>query len=266
MSGSKLVTPKLGYFLGRNRDPHDVRDHVLRMMKPVRDQVGDIDVTTGLSLPTYDQLNLGGCTGNAGAFFRRWLCQKFLRYSANDQELSRLFLYYAERALPWNNSTAEDSGANMRDICYVLAHTGIPPEADDPYIVADFANQPSANSYTDAALYKIGAYHRVPDADTVISCLVSGYPVLLGFTVYESFEDIGSDGLMPMPGKNEQIIGGHATVIIGYYSAQKLFLVQNSWGTSFGKNGKFLMPEAFLDNPDMSQFDSWVLHLGPAWK
>jgi C1A family cysteine protease len=39
-----------------------------------------------------------------------------------------------------------------------------------------------------------------------------------------------------------QLLGGHATPIIGYDDTKKAFLVQNSWGTNWGNKGFYYMP------------------------
>lgn len=259
----------MSFFYGRKRDYHDSRDQVLKMLMFNRQAVGEIDAFAGLNLPVYDQGQIGSCTANAGVLYRRWLAQKFPQYSAKDQDLSRLFLYYQERALPWNKTTGEDSGASTRDVCIVTIKTGIPPSGDDPYNVAKFDQAPSSEALADAAAYKAGAYHRVADTDTVISCLVSGYPVLLGVTLYPSFENISGDGVMPMPSPEDMSqgpIGGHEMVIHGYSSSRKALRLQNSWGASWGDGGHLWMPEAYLDNFSLSESDMAIIHLGPAWK
>jgi C1A family cysteine protease len=266
---SQLVTPKLRRRLGRKADRPDKRDrHVPRFAHlgigvPLPD---GIDVFSGLKLPVYDQGELGSCTANAGVLYRRYLAQRFAKYSAADCDLSRLFLYYQERLL--DGDPASDDGASMRDVFRVLAKTGVCSEADDPYVAADFASTAcnnAPNNLTAAHQYKIGAYHRVPDVETARTVLASGYPIALGFTVYESFEDIGGDGVMRMPTRGERAIGGHAVVIRGYNDVREVFLVQNSWGPDWGDHGCFHMPYAFLEETQLSEPDMWIGHLGKPW-
>lgn len=263
------TTPKLGKGLGRKKDADDSRDLSLPRVRWIAVQAplpSRVDVFAGLSLPVYDQGQLGSCTANAGVLYRRFLAQRFSKYSAPDEDLSRLFLYYQERKL--DGDTGEDGGAQVRDVFRVLAKTGACSAALDPYVGADFASAALNDSPADiaaAAQYKIGAYHRVADIETARSCLASGYAIELGFTVYESFESIGADGIMPMPQAGEQIIGGHAVVIRGYDDSDSRFLIQNSWGPDWGDAGSFWMPYAFLENARLSQFDMWMGHMGKPW-
>jgi hypothetical protein len=47
-------------------------------------------------------------------------------------------------------------------------------------------------------------------------CLAEGYPFVLGFTVYESFESdtVAQTGIVPMPRSGEQVLGGHCVVAL----------------------------------------------------
>jgi len=264
----------ISFRYGRNPDHHDVRDAIhevspsaMKMMLP--HIPATMDVFQGLNLPVYDQGQLGSCTANTGVLYRRFLAQKFPKYSDPDMDLSRLFLYYQERKLPWNGGVQEDCGAEIRDIFKTLTSVGVCPEQVDPYKPSDFASPKNDDptAVLQAGRYKIGAYHRVPDVLNVKLALVSEYPVALGFTVYESFEHIKGDGVMPMPNPhNEDKMGGHAVCIRGYDESRKAFLVQNSWGHGWGYKGCFWMPYAFLENVDLSGPDFWIGHLGPAWK
>lgn len=271
------VTPKLGKGLGRKRDVQDERDLFIRGAGLHTVHGGCyqlagapipayIDVFSGLNLPVYDQESEGSCTANAGVLYRRFLAQKFSTYSAPDKPLSRQFLYEEERLLPWNNDPASDAGASVRDTFYVLAHTGVCSAEDDSYIASNF-DVPVTNAMRSAAAaYKIGAYHRVLSVATARSVLASGYAIGLGFTVYPSFEEIGAAGVMPMPGRGETPLGGHAVVIRGYDDGRGAFYVQNSWGAAWGAGGCFWMSYGFIENVSLSQPDMWIGHLGKPWR
>lgn len=261
---------------GRKPDRHDSRDLILKM--PPHLEMGmpravNLYTVPGcpnpITLPMYDQGNEGSCTANAGVKYRRWNYQRFSLTPEKDHDLSRQFLYWEERALPWNNSTNEDSGASMRDICYVLAHTGVCPESDYPYS-QDFRTIPSGQAVQDAADRKIGAYHRLADFLSVKLCMGTGpvgYPVLIGFPVYESFEKIGRDGIMPMPEASEQLLGGHAVFAWGYDDDRYpggVICIDNSWGDQWGDSGRFYMPYAFLQQY-WNDCDLWMMHLGKPW-
>lgn len=269
--------PRSGKKLGRKIDRLDRRDlmvfgcgihitHGGAYQQAGAPLPSHVDVFSGLNLPVYDQGSEGSCTANAGVLYRRFLAQKFPLHSSLDKPLSRQFLYEEERLLPWNNDPASDSGASVRDTFYVLAHIGVCSEEDDSYIAANFDVPVTPAMRVSAAGYKIGAYHRIPDVATARSVLASGYAIDLGFVTYPSFEDIGADGVMPMPKKGDQLLGGHAVVIRGYDDERAAFYIQNSWGPAWGASGCFWMPYAFLDDAALSQFDMWMGHLGKPWR
>ena len=92
------------------------------------------------------------------------------------------------------------------------------------------------------------------------SCLAAGFPFVFGFSVYESFEspEVAKTGVVPMPSGNEQLLGGHAVLCVGYDDASARFLVRNSWGTGWGMAGYFTIPYDYLADRDLSD-DFWTL-------
>jgi C1A family cysteine protease len=91
------------------------------------------------------------------------------------------------------------------------------------------------------------------------ACLARGFPFLLGFSVYESFESaaVARTGRVPMPGSREAMLGGHAVVCCGY-TAKGEWLVRNSWGAGWGEAGYFYFPQAYLLDENLSD-DFWTV-------
>ena len=57
---------------------------------------------------------------------------------------------------------------------------------------------------------------------------------------------------MPIPHPDETVLGGHEVLVVGYLTGEPHYaLVRNSWGTSWGLDGYFLMPWGFLLDPRM---------------
>lgn len=207
--------------------------------------------------PVFDQGALGSCTANAGAAARMML-------AGTSTVLSRLFLYYKERALHGDEDT--DSGAQMRDICRVLRADGICEESYDPYDVGRFTDAPPAEAVRNALQYKITSYATF-DGDAKddlqqirLYLATKKLPVLIGMDVYESFESPGvaNTGWMPMPdtGK-EKIVGSHAVLIVGYNDMREVLIVRNSWGDSWGDGGYFYMPYNYVKT--RLAYDSWTI-------
>jgi C1A family cysteine protease len=194
--------------------------------------------------------------------------KKTLEASTNYTALSRLFEYYQSRAL--EGTINEDSGCEIRD-ALKAAQSGICSEVLWPYQISKFTVKPSAQCYANAT-WKIASYHTLSDPNNntannlnnIYQALANNMPVIIGFTVYGSFEnsDIATTGIMPMPKSNESILGGHCCVIIG--KKPGYLKVRNSWGESWGKPaGDFWMPEAFVSHKDydgiLSLSDLWTI-------
>lgn len=206
----------------------------------------------------YDQGQLGSCTANAiGAAFEYGLHKQM----APDFMPSRLFIYYNERLM--EGSVESDSGAMIRDGMKSVNKQGVCPEKDWPYLEKKFAVKPSVSCYSKALYHQVLSYHRISRSiDQIRGCLAEGYPMVLGFTVYESFEsaEMARTGRLMMPLPGEHVVGGHAVLAIGYDDSTRRFLVRNSWGENWGINGNFTMPYDYLLDENLSD-DFWTIRI-----
>jgi len=218
--------------------------------------------------PVYNQGQLGSCTANAigGAVAFDQIKEK----APHVWVPSRLFIYYNERVIEGDVGT--DGGAQIRDGIKSINTQGVCSEDLWTYDITKFAVQPPQKCYTNARNHLVTSYQSVAQTmQQIKGCLVSGYPVIYGFTVYESFESqqVASTGLVPMPGTNETVLGGHAVLCVGYDDTATvqnpdgspstgMIIVRNSWGTGWGQNGYFLMPYDYVTNPNLAS-DLWTV-------
>lgn len=202
-----------------------------------------------------DQGQLGSCTGNSLAGSVEFETR---RAGRNPPDLSRLFIYYCERAI--EHTTRQDAGAQIRDGIKALATNGVCPESEWPYIISQFARKPTTKDYKDALSFKISKYVRLTTKDDMINCLASGFPFVFGFSVYESFEsaEVAKTGIVPMPKKSEKLLGGHAVYAVGYDLDSDRVVVANSWGTGWGQQGFFTIPFAYITDTNLAE-DFWVV-------
>ena len=234
----------------------DLRDAQLAIA-PVTSLPAKVDLRTAPDMPpVYDQGQLGSCTGNAIAgavdFDNHKQTGTFLTPS-------RLWIYYQERVI--EGTVSSDSGGQIRDGMKAIAHLGVCPETDWPYVTSTFADPPPSKDYTDALADRALSYQAVTqDLFALKSTLASGFPVVFGFTVYEAFESpqVASSGIVPMPSPSEQVVGGHAVVLVGYDDAVDRFIVRNSWGTGWGEQGFFELPYLYVTSPSLAS-DFWVV-------
>ena len=218
--------------------------------------------TTGFVPPVYDQGQLGSCTANAISAAMEFRSAKQGKPFVTP---SRLFIYYNEREM--EGTVDQDAGAEIRDGITSVVKQGVCPETEWPYSDQgqDFAQKPSVQCYADATKDEALTYSRVTQLDYYVqhSLAILGVPVVFGFSVFDSFEsdEVAATGIVPMPGPNDAPIGGHAVCAVGYDTSKKAYLIRNSWGDSWGLQGYFWMPSAYLMNPSLAS-DFWVVESG----
>ncbi|HEX7501442.1 MAG TPA: C1 family peptidase [Polyangia bacterium] len=243
------------HLLGWIPDLPDHRDFLYAALRPAGVRLPtSVDLRPSMS-PVENQGQLGSCTANALAGALEFLEMKS---GQSFVDLSRLFIYYNERAV--EHTISSDSGAMIRDGIKTLASLGVCPEKKWPYVISAFTKKPSAACYTDAKNHTISTYHRIASVGEMRACLAEGYPFVFGFSVYETFESpaVARTGVLNMPKPRERQLGGHAVCAVGYDDKAKRLLVRNSWGPDWGMKGYFTMPYDYVANSNLSD-DFWTI-------
>ncbi len=238
---------------------HDLPDHRDHMYSAP--QVAILPSTVDLRPscpPVYDQLSLGSCTSNAIAGAIEY---DQIKQGKTPFVPSRLFIYYNERAM--EGTINSDSGAMIRDGVKSVNKLGVCPESEWPYDPPKFTVKPTAKCYQDALLCKAFSYQRVARVlNQMKGCLASGYPFVFGIAVYESFESdiVAKTGIVPMPSVDEQMLGGHALLAVGYDDTHQRFIVRNSWSESWGDKGYCYISYNYLMNKGLAS-DFWTIRV-----
>lgn len=245
--------------LNWKRQPEDNRDFILKKSLKIESIILPALFELPLQIPIYDQGQLGSCTANSGCACFRFESAQVLGNFGFDP--SRLFLYYNTREIM--GTVGEDSGAYIRDTFKALNKKGVSWESSFPYIENKFTQTPTNEAYNEGSKNIAIRYASIPQNETSIKqTLFAGGAISFGFDVFNSFmgEWEHNGGLMPIPGTNESLLGGHAVTIIGWDDTSfgsPYFLIQNSWGTTWGNMGKFWMPASYLLGSHCSDF--WVI-------
>jgi C1A family cysteine protease len=214
-----------------------------------------VDLTSQLG-SVYDQGQLGACVANAiaGAIV-------FEELLADLWEMlpSRLFIYFNGRSI--EGSIASDSGLQVRDGFKAIGLHGVCQESQWDYS-EPFQEMPWPKCYIRARKDLALQYLSVAqDLNTMKACLAAGFPIVVGFTAYDSFESdqVAATGVVPMPDLNsESVAGGHCVLAAGYDDASATFRCRNSWGADWGQAGNFTIPYAYFTDPDLAG-DFWTL-------
>jgi C1A family cysteine protease len=232
-------------------DKIDTRDYKYQVTQKVSPNVVDL---RSYCSPIENQGSLGSCTGQAIAGAIELLNKR----GGKHNDVSRLFIYYYERLIL--GTVNYDSGAYIRDGIKATNKYGASLESLWPHDIRKFRQEPITEAKNDALNRKVTRYERVNDFNGCIDALSNGYPVIMGFRVYDSFmsKNVARTGIMPYPNtKREKLLGGHAVLLVGYDKRKKVFIARNSWGTNWGDKGYFYMPFDIV-KPNMSS-DYWII-------
>jgi C1A family cysteine protease len=244
--------------LGVHPDVPDHRDRVfdapaglLRALPRRVDLRGDCP-------PVYTQHQLNACSANAiaGALWYDEIKQRRPHPFAP----SRLFLYYNERAR--EGSVGTDAPVSLRVGYKTVAANGVCPETMWPYDIARFRRKPPAACYRIAKTHPAIGYYRIaPRLPLLLACLAQGYPFVMGLSVHQSLTSprVRRTGVIPVPsGQNDRMLGGHAVLVVGYSQARRYFLIRNSWGRQWGREGYGFLPFNYATHPSLA-WDFWTV-------
>jgi C1A family cysteine protease len=257
MEPEDSVNPEHGF--GWRRDEPDGRDHkyspptdVIEHLPPM------VDLRRHLR-PAYDQFHLNACTGNAIAAVIEF--DELRQGMKPVARPSRMFIWYNERAM--EGKETQNTGGQIRNGIKSVARQGVCPESLWPYKVEKYMVRPPKTCYSNARHYRAVEYQRMMHRlDELRGCLASGYPFVFGFKVYESFQGsrVKRTGVLNMPQPDEKSVGLHAVVACGYDDARRRFLVRNSWGRSWGREGYFTLKYEYLLDPELAH-DFWTIRV-----
>jgi C1A family cysteine protease len=250
----KSIIDAQSIIFGYKPDIEDKRDYKLKLTAPKK-------MPTNFSLknnlpPILDQGNLGSCVSNALANTLKYL---YIRNKKLTKNWSRLFNYYNTRAL--ENSVNEDDGCQIRNAIKVCNKNGTCFETTWPYTISKFANKPTTISYNEARTHIITSYRRVSQTrNDIKTCLLASNPILIGFycgtNIFSTFTT--KTGNITYPSNDEQIIGGHCVLLVGYDDEKQIYEFMNSWGTKWGNKGYGTIPYLYIENPNLAA-DFWII-------
>lgn len=201
-----------------------------------------------------DQGEEGACTGFGLAAVANYLLQS-RKVVADSASVSPCMLYVmARRYDEWPGENYD--GSSARGAMKAWHKHGVCGEKAWPYTPAALKSTLDDPRAQDARSRPLGAYFRVNAKDLVaIHAAIAEVGIVYATSsVHEGWMDVGKDGIIA---QSSRIVGGHAFAIVAY--DRKGFWIQNSWGSSYGKDGFcHVSYDDWLINGD----DVWVARLG----
>jgi hypothetical protein len=220
--------------LGWRKDKFDPRNYLHKIAKVVPNVVDWSAIIPNVR----DQGNLGSCTGFGIGGQLTALANKLKVYT---EWFSPTWIYNGARYI--EGTLTQDAGAAPGDCFDWLKQKGCLLEHFWPYTGILDKTSPPSKFNVEAAKYPEIIYTRVTgDVDGICSALAAGNIVSIGTPWFDSWMNIGADGILPTVSDLDTVAGGHETYLYGYDKTQNLFFGSNSWGTSWGKAGRYLMP------------------------
>lgn len=170
--------------------------------------------------------------------------------------ISRLFLYYSVRKI--YNEMSDDSGSRIIDCIKILKNTGVPPEILHPYHEKFLYKKPSELSKKLAKYCKLLGFIQLEKNSITVNNikknLLENNLVICGIKIFENFNNklTVKSGQVVLPLEEEELIGGHSIVIVGFDDWKKNFIFINSWGKNWGLNGLGFIPYSYITNENLA--------------
>jgi C1A family cysteine protease len=237
-------------------DLPDFRD-LMGLPEVLISQIRDVKKPAAANLLKYvprirNQMSLGSCVMQGCPAGAELLDNKI---DGKYVGLSSLMGYYELRKRLGEEYIEQDSGGYIRDGIKVLNKIGLCEETLWPYIPEKFTESPPEKCYNNAKQQRLIEYRRLNSLTQIRDSVFVGCPVVAGFTLYDSFYNVDSTGIVSMPKDSESVIGGHCMLIVGYDDLNCRFTVVNSWGQEWGNNGICYIPYDYLWLMD----DMWMM-------
>ena len=180
------------------------------------------------------QARLGSCASHAAVRAYETQLMQIGRYI----EGSELFHYWIVRH-EISGAGDVDSGMVLRDACTGLQKYGMALEYAWPYDSSKLNVQPTWVAYQFAHLYQISRYERLFALEDIKRSLAENVPVICGMHITSNFYNLSNAKYLWIP--TGASVGGHAVCIVGYNDKTGKLIIDNSWGTNWGKAGSFEM-------------------------
>ncbi len=212
----------------------DVRDYKLAISKSQKVVIYDKEFE--LPMPKVkNQKNVASCVAHSIAT----VIEYFNIQQNNDTCKMSVGYIYGNR----KNTLYKGKGMYVREAlantCKYgdVRHDSFPYNEEVPEIISKFEESHDELDKLGKG-YVITKYYKLKNIDEIKFSLVNNGPVVFAMYWYDDIKL--KDNILVTDHKKSKDTGGHAMVIYGWN--EDGWKVQNSWGTSFGNKGRFILP------------------------
>lgn len=222
----------MSYYLGAKKPTTDVRDFKVKSV--VREELPST-YTCKCVAQVKNQRNVNSCVAHATSTILETLnrCEtgEYLRLSTD--------FIYGMQGVAFNR---KDEGMYLRDACKIVKDYGdatdesVKGNTEQPLCSDNLEKLLNEDIKKEAYNFHVESYARCDSSKDIKHALVNYGPVLASIKWYD---DYSFDNKIVHMNESSDF-GYHAIVIYGYN--EEGWLCQNSWGRSWNKNGKFILP------------------------
>ena len=204
----------------------------------------------------YDQLATNSCSANAGANF---IIMSDDQHVINCKEISRMYLYFVTRWLENNKKMPIlDEGATLKTLFDSLVFYHWISEDKYNFNIEKVNSIPPSEVFNEAIKNKnpVVNYRRIIANKYSIKYVLAilKRPILMGIMVFTNFYNLSKENdILYVPSKtDDECLGGHAVVGIGYDEESDTLEILNSHGSDFADAGCFRLKFEYVLNPDLA--------------
>lgn len=196
--------------------------------------------------PVYNQGMTNACVGFSTV---GGLGEYFARKRGWAMRFSPRYLWNLGRKM--EGSVDQNVGMYLEDAIKVIDNLGMLPEQSYPFLSTNpeepafaqvLTQLPSNAQIEQAKKFRISqGWERISSVHAMKKALSEGKPVVFAMMIFSNINE-GVNGVIPMPGPQDEPLGGHAIVAVGYDNVRRHFIIRNSWGAEWGDKGYGYLP------------------------
>lgn len=155
--------------------------------------------------PITDQGSTNMCVTHATACCLNWVCDMKRKTNSKDNKVDLNQIYNAR------SDKKHDNGMSIKEALSLARNIGVKSNIGN---------------------IKINDFARIGSMQILKQAILCNGPVLIALPVYDSSRNDFWNG--------SELEGGHCVALVGYDKSG--FILRNSWGKSYGKNGYWTLP------------------------